>query len=128
MYSQDATGLEAFSSPYFFVLSLLSPTPSPATNKKPNNKLKKKGSMPALSSIIRSVPAMHRTLAVHIYISIQRGLAVFAGTSRKKSFPGCSVLDRLCAERRLGIMQKSCKHGGSPSGRRRLRRDDQFTT
>lgn len=47
---------------------------------------------------------MRRTLAVHIYISIQRGLAIYSGTSRRKSFPGCSVLDRLCAERRLGIM------------------------
>lgn len=49
---------------------------------------------------------MRRTLAVHIYISIQRGLAVFGGTSRRKSFPGCSVLDRLCAERRLGNYAK----------------------
>lgn len=61
---------------FFFFLLLLSSTchKQIKLNKKTNKQ--EIPSIPALSPIIRSVPAMRLARAAHIYISIQGGLAV----------------------------------------------------
>lgn len=82
----DRTLIPKLHSPSYF----FSPIQSPAANKKlnkiqTNNKIP---SIPSLSPIIMNVAATRPALVVHIYISIQGGLAILNWTSRRKSFSG----------------------------------------